>query len=250
MAEQNWMGRVQWWRVVALTVLLGIPVVACVGIYWHGASERVVVERFHKLFYHKTGTWTRNQWLGVQTSQNPNDVWITQEIIVEVKPDVIIEAGTAGGGSAALWAMILEEVNPLGRVITIDIEDQIADARKLRIFQEKVDFLLGSSTDPKIVEEITGRVDGKRVLVILDSDHHMGHVLEEMKHYAPLVSVGSYLIVQDSNINGHPVMNEHGPGPMEAIDAFLATHDGFEPDGTRERLLFTMHPRGYLKRVK
>jgi cephalosporin hydroxylase len=87
-------------------------------------------------------------------------------------------------------------------------------------------------------------------MVILDSDHSKDHVLAEMKAYAPMVSKDSYLIVQDSNVNGHPVLANFGPGPMEAITEFLATNDQFRPDTDAERLLFTMHPKGYLKRVK
>ena len=222
----------------------------CFGVYLHGTWERTVIQRFAKLSYNDTNTWPRNQWLGIPTQQNPNDVWIIQEIITSVKPDYVIETGTFSGGSAVLWAMILREANPNGRVITIDIEDQIKDARKMTIFQQMVSFLLGSSTDPKIVAEVMQQVKGKKNLVILDSDHRKDHVLKEMESYAPLVSLGSYLIVQDSNINGHPVLANFGPGPMEAIEAFLASNGDFESDTDRERLLFTMHPRGYLKRVK
>ena len=88
------------------------------------------------------------------------------------------------------------------------------------------------------------------MVVLLDSDHHKAHVLEELRRYAPLVSVGSYIIVQDSNINGHPVLADFGPGPWEAIDEFLKSNDGFRIDRERERLRFTFVPNGYLQRVK
>jgi cephalosporin hydroxylase len=135
-------------------------------------------------------------------------------------------------------------------VITIDIEDYVTAAKELPIVKEKVDFLIGSSVDPAIVAEITKRVKGKKVLVILDSNHSKAHVLAEMKAYAPLVPKDSYMIVQDTNVNGHPVLPKFGPGPMEAVDEFLTTNDQFRPDTYAERLMFTMHPRGYLKRVK
>jgi hypothetical protein len=88
-------------------------------------------------------------------------VWIVQEIIVDKRPDFIIETGTLCGGSAALWATILEQVNPEERVITIDILDQAQQARKLPIVQKHVDFLLGSSTAADIVNEVKKRVEGK-----------------------------------------------------------------------------------------
>ncbi len=194
--------------------------------------------------------WVTTRWLGVPTAQNPNDAWIHQEIITQVKPDFIVEAGTWNGGSAALWATILQQVNPDGRVITIDIKDQASAAKELPIVKDKVEFLLGSSVDPAIVAEVTKRVKGKKVLVVLDSDHGKNHVLSEMNAYAPLVSQDSYLIVQDTNINGNPVLEKFGPGPMEAVNEFLATNDQFRPDREAERLMFTMHPNGYLKRVK
>jgi cephalosporin hydroxylase len=222
----------------------------CIAIYAHGISRETVIRRFSELSYDDPQTWKRNHWLGVRTLQNPNDVWITQEIIFDVKPDFIVETGTLHGGSAVLWALILREINPDGRIITIDIQDQTAPARSLPLFQERVDFLLGSSIDPKIVADIQRRTKGKKVLVILDSNHARDHVLKEMESYAPMIPVGSYLIVQDSIVNGHPVRKDFGPGPMEAIGTFLAARDDFRPDRDRERLLFTMHPKGYLKRIK
>jgi cephalosporin hydroxylase len=211
-------------------------------------SMHEVIDNFHKLFY-ESSKWSSTRWLGVTALQNPNDAWIHQEIIVDVKPDFIVEAGTLYGGSAALWATVLQQVNAHGRVITIDIKDQSAEAKKLPIVKQYVDFMIGSSTDPAIVGEITKRVGGRKVLVILDSDHSKDHVLAEMKAYAPLVSVGSYLIVQDTNINGHPVFTNFGPGPMEAVQEFLASNQQFKPDSNAERLMFTMHPKGYLKRI-
>jgi cephalosporin hydroxylase len=208
-----------------------------------------VVRRFAKIWIESPATYPHNRWLGVATMQNPNDVWIIQEIIAEVKPDFVIETGTFRGGSAALWAMILEQVNPEGRVITINIRDQ--RAKKLPpIAAKKVDFLIGSSTDPTIVAEIARRVRGKKVVVILDSVHNKNHVLAEMRAYAPLVPKASYLVVQDSNVNGHPALPDFGPGPFEAIEEFLAENDEFQVDKRRERLLFTMHPNGYLRRIR
>ena len=95
---------------------------------------------FHKIAYADPNTLWRNRWLGISALQNPNDAWIIQEIIAEVKPDYIIEAGTYMGGSAVLWAMILREINPAGKVIAIDIQDRSAEARKLDIAQ-KDDYL-------------------------------------------------------------------------------------------------------------
>jgi cephalosporin hydroxylase len=211
-------------------------------------SEQKIIESFHKLYYESL-VWDKNRWLGVRCQQNPNDAWIHQEIIADVKPDFIIETGTLNGGSAALWATILQQVNPKGRIITIDIKDEASEAKKLPIVKQYVDFIIGSSTDPAILYQVKKRVEGRKVLVILDSDHSKDHVLAEMKAYGPLVSAGSYLIVQDTNINGHPVLPNFGPGPMEAVQEFLASNQQFKSDINAERLMLTLHPKGYLKPV-
>ena len=183
----------------------------------------------------------KNRFLGVSTLQSPSDAWMMMEIMYDVKPDLIIEAGTFHGGSANLWAIILEHINPDGRVITIDIEDQRESAAKQApIAKRKVDFLLGSSTDPKIVEEVYRLAEGKkRVLVMLDSLHSKEHVAAEIEAYAPLVNVGSYIVVQDTMV-----------GPKAAIDEFLAGTDTFVADRKRERYADTGSVRGYLQRVK
>ena len=222
-------------------------------------SPQAATDLFHNLFYKNRNTLERNQWLGLPAVQNPNDVWITQEILFEVKPDFVVEAGTFMGGSAVLWAMILREVNPAARVITIDIHDLVSEAKKLPIFKERVDFLLGSSTAPEIVAEVKRRVAGHNVVVILDSDHRKNHVLKELMAYADIVQPGSYIIVQDSDINGHPVVIEPQgpassyagePGPMEAIQEFFTLDKRFKIDLDRERLMLTMNPNGYLRRVQ
>ena len=86
--------------------------------------------------------------------------------------------------------------------------------------------------------------------MILDSDHSQAHVFQELTIYSPLVTKGSYLIVEDTNVNGHPVCPEHGPGPMEAIEEFLKKNKDFVIDGEKEKFLMSFNPRGYLRRMK
>jgi len=190
--------------------------------------------------WHQRKAIFRSHFLGVPTQQNPIDAWIVQEIISEVKPDLIVETGTFKGGSAILWATILEQVNPEGRVLTIDIADQRTPrAKTLPISKRRVDFLLGSSADPAVIAEVHRRAEGQRVLVLLDSLHTPEHVAKELAAYAPLVPVGSYVIVQDTPV-----------GPLRAVEEFLAANPGWEIDSSRERFGLTNTMKGYLKRVR
>ncbi|MDP2587181.1 MAG: CmcI family methyltransferase, partial [bacterium] len=110
--------------------------------------------------------------------------------------------------------------------------------------------LSGSSTDDNIVKQIKYEAQrAKRVLVILDSDHSQAHVARELEIYAALVTKDSYVIVEDSNINGHPVYQEFGPGPYEALHAFLKNNSHFAIDKTLEKFFVSFNTDGYLKRI-
>ena len=85
-------------------------------------------------------------------------------------------------------------------------------------------------------------------MVILDSDHRRDHVYAELNIYKDIVTPGQYLIVEDTNLNGHPVASEFGPGPMEALQDFLAENDEFEQDKGMEKFYLTFNPDGYLKK--
>lgn len=213
-------------------------------------SDQEVLKRFHQIWYNAPNTWKTSTWLGIGNQQNPMDMWIIQELLFKTKPDFIVECGAFFGGSAAMWATLLEQVNPNGRVISIDIEDRMNEARKLPIVKRKVQFIVGSSTAPEVVAEVKRRVGGRKAMVLLDSNHTKDHVLNELNAYWGLVPVGGYITVQDTNINGNPVLPDWGPGPMEAVREFLAKNDRFSIDLEQERLLFTFHPNGWLKRVK
>ena len=215
-----------------------------------GWTRQQFIDRFIQLWSNTPKGLLENHWMGVKTLQNPFDVWVTQEILYQVKPDFVVEAGTKYGGSSILWSMILQEINPNGRVITIDIEDQRPGRAKRHMAERQVEFMLGSSTDPAIVAEVEKRVSGKKVVVVLDSNHSKQHVLSELRAYAPLVNLNSYVIVQDGVINGHPLLWPMEPGPYEAVEEFMVDNDEFVIDLSRERLLVTSNPHGFLKRVK
>ncbi|MEW5901254.1 MAG: CmcI family methyltransferase, partial [Acidobacteriota bacterium] len=172
-----------------------------------------------------------------------------QEIISEVKPDFIIETGTYKGGGALFFASILRNVNEKGKVLTVDIKPQVEEASKYPIFREMVEVYTGSSVDKDIVDKISRRVTKAKVIVTLDSDHHKAHVAKELEIYSKLVSLNSYLIVQDTAHHGHPLPTDYGDGPMEATRAFLKHHKNFAVDRGREKFLLTFFPQGYLKKI-
>lgn len=236
--------------------LLILLVVALLGMnlyQWRTASftpDQAITDRFAHVWGNSTDTWYRNHFMGIQTWQNPMDVWVTLEIMWHVKPDVVLETGTLKGGSALLWAMFMQHANPKSRVITIDLQPQAWDARTRKLALERIDFLYGSSTAPEIVADVKERVKGKRVMAIFDSSHERDHVYNELKAYADLIAVGSYIVVQDSVVCGHPIMAEPCPGPYEAIEAFLAEDDRFIAVREHERLLVTANPMGFLKRIR
>lgn len=205
--------------------------------------DRGAVTRAHDVFY-ESDAWTRAAWLGTQALKNPLDLWVYQEIMVETRPELIVETGTYRGGSARYLASICDLVG-LGEVVSIDIEPIRDDYPQ----HPRITYLAGrSSTHPDVLEEVRVRVGGRRTLVILDSDHSQAHVEAELEAYAPLVPVGCYLIVEDSNIG--QIRKDLMPGPLQAVETFLAESDEFEIDREREKFLITFNPSGYLRRVR
>ena len=210
--------------------------------------RKIVNTLFHiDWYYHMP----KMGFLGVGTIQNPMDMWVKQEILFDVKPDVVIECGTHRGGTALYYATLMAAFNPEGRIITIDIENKVQKAGEYEVFRKYCQRIMGDSTSAAVVSQVAAQTRGKKVLVILDSLHTKDHVLKEMELYGRLVSPGSYLIVEDTDINGHPVMPNYGPGPHEAVVEYQKNHPGeFVIDKSREKMGFTCFPDGFLKRVK
>jgi cephalosporin hydroxylase len=205
--------------------------------------DRAAVLRAHDVLY-ESDAWTHATWLGTQALKNPLDLWVYQEIMAETQPELIVETGTYRGGSALFLASMCDLLD-VGEVVSIDVEPVRDDYPE----HPRITYLGGrSSTDPDVVDEIRERVAGRNVLVILDSDHSQAHVEAELEVYAPLVPIGCYLVVEDSNIGR--IRKDLMPGPLEAIETFLANSDSFEIDREREKFLITFNPSGYLRRVR
>ncbi len=209
-------------------------------------EEQATVDAFHRIYYER---WQGRQntldlaWLGTRATKCPFDLWTYQEILVETRPDLIFESGTRFGGTTLFLASILDLLGGPGRVLSLDIN---ADMK--RPAHPRIDYLIGSSTDADVIARVHRAAAGRRAMVILDSDHVEPHVSAELRAYNDMVSPGCYLIVEDTNVNGRPVLPDFGPGPGEAVDAFLAGHAEFVADPDRERFLVSLNPGGYLRR--
>lgn len=211
--------------------------------YYNPNLDRRIVDDFHK-FYYEGKAWEGMTYFGVTIQKCPMDLFVYQELVYEVQPDVIVECGTAFGGSALYLAHLMDAFGK-GKIVSIDI-----NFKKGRPAHPRITYLTGSSTDQEIFKKVQeSTLPQDKVLIILDSDHSKNHVFSELKLYHPLVSRGSYLIVEDTNVNGHPVWPEFGPGPMEALDEFLEENNDFEIDKSREKFFLTFNPRGYLKKI-
>lgn len=211
------------------------------------SSEEVeVVRRFHDLYYRRwmlNGADTINlSWFQHELKKCPLDLWIYQELLVRTHPEFIVETGTLYGGSALYFAMLMDHIGH-GQVITVDI-----DVQPNRPEHPRITYLTGSSVDSEIIRRVQEVVGRQRAMVVLDSNHTAAHVYNEMIAYSPFVQSGDYLIVEDTNVNGHPAYPDFGPGPMEAVDRFLSEADEFEIDQRCERFLMTLNPSGYLRR--
>jgi len=199
-------------------------------------------------------------WLGLPIIQRPQDMIAMQEIIWQVKPDLIIETGIAHGGSLIFYASMLELLGGEGQVLGIDID--IREHNRIEIEKhpmfKRITMMQGSSTDEDIVQQVYDFAKNKKqVLVALDSSHTHNHVLRELQLYSPLVTKGSYLVVFDTIIQDMPedFFSDRpwgkGNNPKTAVWEFLKTNERFEIDREIEnKLLITVAPDGYLKCIK
>lgn len=200
--------------------------------------------------------WT---WLGLPILQLPADILVTQEVIWNTKPDVIVETGVAWGGSVALYATLLELLGG-GMVIGVDLNlHEHVEKQLLELpVSSRIRLIKGDSRSRDVQSEIAAAIEpGMEVMVLLDSNHTHEHVLEELRAYGPIVTPGQYLVVSDTIIEYIPPQTHRprpwGPGnnPKTAVDTFLAESGLFEVDqDISNRLLETLSPGGYLRRIR
>jgi cephalosporin hydroxylase len=214
-------------------------------------------------------------WLGRPIIQYPQDIVAMQELIWSTKPDLIIETGIAHGGSLVFSASMLAQLDMCDAIekgerfdpktssrkvlgIDIDIRSKNRTAIEAHPMGSWIQMIQGSSTAPSVIEQVHMiAASYSRVLVCLDSNHTHEHVLEELEAYASLATIGSYCVVMDTLIEDMPkelfANRPWGPGnnPKTAVWEYLKSHPEFEIDKSiQHKLLITVAPDGYLKRVR
>jgi cephalosporin hydroxylase len=198
-------------------------------------------------------------WLGRPVIQFPQDLAALQEIIWDTRPNLIIETGIAHGGSLIFHASMLQLLGNAGRVLGIDIdirEHNRAEIEAHPMF-ERIEMIQGSAIDDAIAGQAAAvAATAERVMVVLDSNHTHAHVLRELELYAPLVTMGCYLVVCDTLIEDMPAGSfpnrpwDKGDNPRTAVDAFLKTTNRFEVDTAIDaKLQISVAPGGYLNCV-
>jgi len=187
------------------------------------------------------------RWMGVRIIKNPLDTWIYQELIYSVQPDIILEIGSGYGGSTLYFANLLDLIG-WGTVISVDI-----DRSPYNVEHARIQAITGDSSSPEVEREILELCHGKKVMVSHDSSHYKEKVLSDLRRYSPLVSVGSYFVVEDGIYDLFSPLEGVGgfaDGPFDAITEFLKENQDFEPDLSCERYVCTNHPMGFLKRIR
>ncbi len=184
--------------------------------------------------YYAMGAWEKTRWMGVPCQKYAADLFILAEILHEVRPALVVELGTSAGGSALFMAHVMDLLG-YGMVFTVDQSDAWERPRHDRII-----YWTGSTRDPVTIDHVTrtAHLANGPVLVDHDADHSAAAVRKDLATYAPLVTPGSYFIAEDTNTGR----------PGTAAADWVASNPDWEVDRSREKLILTMHPGGYLRR--
>lgn len=197
-------------------------------------------------------------WMGRPIIQYPQDMIAMQELIWEIKPDLIIETGIAHGGSLIYYASLMELIGK-GEILGIDIDIREHNRAEIEShpMSKRIKMIQGSAIDEDIIKKVAEIAEGKKtIMVCLDSNHTHDHVLKELEMYSKFVSKDSYLIVFDTIVEDMPVSMydrpwDVGNNPKTAVWDFLKKNHDFEIDkNVDNKLLISVAPEGYLKRVK
>jgi cephalosporin hydroxylase len=195
--------------------------------------------------YWRNQGWRKTDWLGLRLNKSPGDLLMYQQIISEIRPDWIIEQRTGNGGQALFFAGLCELIGH-GQVLSIDDREQ-TDLPEHPRLHYRVMATHGDETK-QAVDAILG--EDARALVVLGTNGSANRMIREFETYYHHVPVGSYVIMENTIVGGHPVWPSFGPGPWEAVKDIIGNHHDWVSDPVRERLGLSFNPDGYLKRVR
>jgi cephalosporin hydroxylase len=213
-------------------------------------ARALAIDAFHRAYYDSPTSWPQNQFLGYPILQCPLDLQNYQELIHRAPPAFVLQTGVAGGGSLLYFASMLDLCGAPKSALVIGVDIELS-ARARTLSHPRIRLIEGSSVDHATLSQVRAALPAPTGLVILDSDHSERHVLAELRAYHPWVGVGGHLVVEDTNVNGHPVLPTFGPGPHEAVERFLAEQPGFvRDDALWQRQLISFHQRGWLRRER
>lgn len=251
-------------KIGKIVLLMGILLLLA-EVTFHSISRRwddYMIHRVQQFAQYRTAEYL-NAWFGTETQQYPSDLILYQELIYRQKPEMIVETGTYKGGLSIYLATILEHVNPTARILTVDIDghnwrETVASGRVPESLLQKITFFESDSVSDELFRKVSDITAGKKTMVILDSSHTAAHVLRELQLYSKLVTPGSYLIVNDTHLEGigwirqnlwnrifHP---ELGIGPLTAVHSFIRSNGDFVIDPTLPKSYISCSPSGFLQR--
>jgi cephalosporin hydroxylase len=188
--------------------------------------------------------WQESSWLGQPVEKAPADLFAYQELIARIRPDFVVETVTGRGGRALFLASICDLVDH-GQVVSIhDKGSELPD-------HPRITYVARERDDAATVEAVRAVVGREpNALVILGSRGRSGRTFADFRAFESLVPVGSYVVFEDTIVNGHPVWADHGPGPFEAVKGVLGTRDDFAADRSMDRHVPSFNPGGYLRRIR
>jgi cephalosporin hydroxylase len=209
-----------------------------------------ISEKYH-VWYYEQEIWRKTKFLGVPLAKSVSDLWNYQEILSEIKPSIIVELGTHVGGSTLFFAEMLKLISPRGRVLSVDIDqspvfDRVRENGWIELLESDTRAIVVAGRVRQLRAEYPGNA-----FFILDSAHTKDHVFGELLQLRTITQPGDYVIVEDGNINGNPVLPGWGEGPFEAVQQYLSDYpNDYRVDTDREQKFgFTFAPGGFLVRV-
>jgi cephalosporin hydroxylase len=200
------------------------------------------------LYYHQNNIHFNQKYRELNMIKNPFDLVIYEELFWEIKPTIVVEIGNKYGGFSLWLKDRMKIVGVDGKVITIDIEP-LADNNLIEFKSDNFVSLVGDCNSSSVIAQVKGIIKpSDRVMIIEDSSHTFDNTFKVLENYKDIVSIGSYLIIEDGICD--VIDLGINPGPMKAVEKWIEDNRNFEIDRSRERYIMTYNPKGYLKRIK